>query len=264
MVLIVLSFAFRHLGPPRRKETAMERRTTHGVLAGLSIVFGMAPASLGSSPADRAPSKTVQLDEATMIVEVNATDGDAGLQVFLDGEPWRSMSLSGPDGERIVAINTRTRLRNYGLTELFSESSEPSFKKFPLRRFKKLFPEGRYSFAGTTIEGDRLVGKARLSHDIPAGPQITKPADGSTVPAGSVVASWNLAPEPRGINIVGYRAIVERENPLRIFSVELPASKTSVTIPQEFLESGTKYKLEVQAIEASGNQTTEEVEFSVS
>jgi hypothetical protein len=199
-----------------------------------------------------------------MIVEVNATDGDAGLQVFLDGEPWSSMTISTPDGRRILAINTRTRLRNYGLTELFSESSEPSFDEFPLRKFKRLFPEGRYSFVGTTVEGKRLMGRARLSHDIPDGPQITSPADGSTVAPGSIVARWNPVPEPTGINVVGYRAIVEREEPLRVFSADLPASVTSVTIPSEFLQSGTKYKLEVQAIEASGNQTLTEIEFSVS
>jgi hypothetical protein len=150
------------------------------------------------------------------------------------------------------------------LTELFSESSEPSFDEFPLRKFKRLFPEVRYSFVGTTIEGRRLVGRARLSHDIPDGPQITSPADGSMVALGSIVARWNPVPEPTGIDVVGYRAIVEREDPLRVFSADLPASVTSVTIPSEFLQSGTQYKLEVQAIEASGNQTLTEIEFSVS
>jgi hypothetical protein len=108
------------------------------------------------------------------------------------------------------------------------------------------------------------MGRARLSHDIPDGPQITSPADGSTVAPGSIVARWNPVPEPTGINVVGYRTIVEREEPLRVFSADLPASVTSVTIPSEFLQSGTKYKLEVQAIEASGNQTLTEIEFSVS
>ena len=241
----------------------MGRRTTLTVLTALSLVFGIAATS---SPRPLAPaaSKTVRLDEATMIVEVNATDGDAGLQIFLDGEAWRSMTITAPDGRRMVAINGRTRLKNYGLTELFSESSEPPFDLFPLKKFKRLFPEGRYSFVGTTIEGDRLAGKARLSHDIPDGPQIAAPADGSTVPPGSLVADWNPVPEPPGINVVGYRAIVEREDPLRVFSIDLPASVTSVTIPPEYVESGTKYKLEVQAIEASGNQTLTEIEFKVS
>jgi hypothetical protein len=242
----------------------MGRRTTLSALTALSLVFGIAAANPSPGSGLRAPAKTVRLEEATMIVEVNATDGDAGLQIFLDGEAWRSMTITAPDGRRMLAVNGRTRLRNYGLTELFSESSEPPFAKFPLRKFKRLFPEGRYRFVGTTIEGDRLVGKARLSHDIPAGPQITAPADGSTVPPGSILADWNPVAEPSGIDIVGYRAIVEREDPLRVFSVDLPASVTSVTIPEEYVESGTTYKLEVQAIEASGNQTLTEIDFSVS
>ena len=242
----------------------MDRRATLVLLTALSLVFGIAAANPSPRGTNRAPSKSLRLDEATMIVEVNATDGDAGLQVFLDGEPWRRMTLSAPNGREILAVSTRTRLRNHGLTELFSESSEPSFKELPLKKFKRLFPEGRYSFRGVTIEGDRLVGKTTLSHDIPDGPQIVSPADGSTVPSGSAVAAWNHVPEPVGIDVVGYRAIVEREGPLRVFSVDLPASVTSVTIPEEFLESGTEYKLEVQAIERSGNQTLTEITFQVS
>jgi hypothetical protein len=242
----------------------MDRRATLTLLTALSLVFGIAAANPSPLATTQAPSKSIRLDEATMIVEVNATDGDAGLQVFLDGEPWRRMTVSGPDGREILAVNTRTRLRNHGLTELFSESSEPSFKELPLKKFKRLFPEGRYTFRGVTIEGDRLTGKATLSHDIPDGPQIVSPADGSTVTAGSAVAAWNPVPEPAGIDVVGYRAIVEREGPLRVFSVDLPASVTSVTIPQEFLEPGTEYKLEVQAIERSGNQTLTEVTLQVS
>jgi hypothetical protein len=58
--------------------------------------------------------------------------------------------------------------------------------------------------------------------------------------------------------------IVEREKLLRVFNAHLPSSANSVTIPSEFLEPGTKYKLEVQAIEKSGNQTNSEITFTVS
>ncbi|MGH2691595.1 MAG: fibronectin type III domain-containing protein [Actinomycetota bacterium] len=241
----------------------MKRRLSSGLLVGLVSLTGIIAAD--SSPrAVRAASRSIRLDDATMIVEVNATDRDAGLQLFLDGEAWSSMTVSAPGGQSIVAINTKGDLKGHGLTELFSESSEPSFKEFPLGKFKKLFPEGRYTFKGTTIEGRSLVGSARLSHDFPDGPQITSPAEGSTVGPGNLVASWNPVPEPAGISVVGYRAIVEREGPLRVFSVDLPASVTSVTVPKEFMEPGTKYKLEVQAIEAGGNQTITEIEFSTS
>ncbi|MGH2963634.1 MAG: fibronectin type III domain-containing protein [Solirubrobacterales bacterium] len=233
------------------------------LLGAFLLVVGIAAVARSSSnPPAQAAKKTIQLEDATMIVEVNDTDGDAGLQVFLDGEPWRSMKVSMPGGPKILDVDAKGRLKNFGLTELFSETNEPEFKDLPLSKFKKRFPEGRYTFAGRTIEGMRLVGKARLSHDIPAGPEITAPAAGSTVPHGDVVASW--APVSRsGIEIAGYRAIVEREDPLRVFNADLPASQTSVTIPSEFLEPGTEYKLEVQSIEKSGNQTISEIAFRV-
>jgi hypothetical protein len=230
----------------------------------LSLPIGIAVARSDPGSPARAGAKPIRLADATMIVEVNATDGDAGLQVFLDGEPWRSMTISSPGGRRILAMNTKGRLKHYGLTELFSESSEPPFERFPLSRFKRLFPAGTYRFAGRTIDGRELVGRARLSHDIPDGPEITAPAADATVPPGAVVARWSAVAERGGVEISGYRAIVERENPLRVFSADLPASAHSVTVPAEFLEAGTDYKLEVQAIEASGNQTLTEITFRVS
>jgi hypothetical protein len=239
----------------------MRWRTTASLLAATTMLGATAATSMTSAAAGR--RTPIRLAEASMIIEVNATDGDAGLQLFLDGEPWRSMTLTAPNDRRILAVNTRSRLQDHGLTELFSESSEPPFDELPLRKFKRLFPQGRYRFRGITIEGRPLVGRARLSHDIPEGPKIVAPAEGSTVPAGAVVADWDPVPESSRIDIVGYRAIVEREDPLRVFSVDLPASATSVTVPVEFIESGTAYKLEVQAIEASGNQTLTEIEFRV-
>jgi hypothetical protein len=93
----------------------------------------------------------------------NATDGDAGLQVFLDGEPWRAVSLYNPAGRKLMEITAKGPLKNYGLTELFSESSEPSFDVFPFEQFKQLFPEGVYTFRGKTIDGKQLLSTARLS-----------------------------------------------------------------------------------------------------
>jgi Fibronectin type III domain len=214
----------------------------------------------GAKPAAR----PLRLADATMIVEVNWTDRDAGLQVFLDGEPWTRMAVFAPDRRKILDVDAKGRLNRFGLTELFSESHEPEFSELPLRRFKRRFPEGRYRFAGRTVDGRRLVGRARLSHDIPRGPRITSPRTGATVSESNVVASWTRGRQPTGVDIVGYRAIVERENPLRVFNADLPASVNSITIPAEFLEPGTEYKLEVQAIEKSGNQTISEITFHVS
>ena len=199
-------------------------------------LLALGGSALGFGQAGNAARKPIRLADATLIVEVNATDGDAGLQIFLDGEPWRSMKITGPNGRAILAVNTVGRLEGYGLTELFSESSEPPFDVFPLEKFKALFPEGRYTFSGETIHGRKMTGAARLSHDIPAGPEITAPADGGTVGRHGIVAQWRPAPEAAGIEIAGYRAIVTREDPLRILSVDVPASARAVRIPAEFLE----------------------------
>jgi hypothetical protein len=234
------------------------------LVAGTAALAGIAvPTSSGGS-GELAVAKPLRLDEATMIIEVNSTDGDAGLQVFLDGEPWSEMAVFAPNGRKILDVDATGRLNRFGLTELFSESHEPEFSELPLRTFKRRFPAGRYTFRGTSVEGRRLVGKARFSHRTPAGPEITSPAAGATVPEADVVARWSAGRQPTGVNIVGYRAIVERENPLRVFNADLPASVTSVRIPAEFVEPGTEYKLEVQAIEKSGNQTISEISFTVS
>jgi hypothetical protein len=244
----------------------MTKRLHVPVIAALTlcaVVAGIVAARVNRDGHAEAAPGPMRLAKATMIVEVNATDGDAGLQVFLDGEAWRSMAITGPDGGTILDINAVGRLEDFGLTELFSESSEPPFDVFPLEEFKALWPEGRYSFAGTTVDGRRLTGRATLSHDIPSGPEITSPTEGATVAPGNVVASWDPGSQPSGVDIVGYRVIVERDNPLRVFSVELPASDNSVTIPSEYFDPGTEYKLEVLAIEASGNQTLTEITFDV-
>ena len=232
------------------------------VLVGVAACVAVAGARSEPNTQERA-ARAIRLAEATMIIEVNSTDRDAGLQVFLDGEPWSRMMVSGPDGRVIVDVDARARLDQFGLTELFSESHEPEFSELPLRKFKRRFPEGRYTFTGTTTEGRKLLGSARLSHETPNGPRINSPAAGASVPEGNLVAGWARGRQPAGVRIAGYRVIVERERPLRVFNADLPASQTSVTIPSEFLEPGTEYKLEVQAIERSGNQSISELTFHV-
>ena len=232
-------------------------------LAALALI-AVGGTALGQDHTSAASSvKPIPLAAATLIVEVNATDGDAGLQFFLDGEPWNSMTISDPNGNVVVDVDAKGRLKNWGLTELFSESNEPAFTEVPLEEFKARFPEGEYTFVGKTIDGERLVGTARLSHDIPDGPKIITPADDATVSRGGVVARWQAPPEAAGIKIVGYRVIVTREDPLRVYQVELPASARSVPIPAVFLQRNTEYELEIQAIEESGNWTFSTSFFSV-
>jgi hypothetical protein len=225
------------------------------VSVGALALLPLGGTALGGAQASEAASQPVRLAAATLIIEVNGTDGDAGLQFFLDGEPWNSMTISDPTGNVVVDVDAEGRMKDWGLTELFSESNEPPFSEVPLAEFKARFPEGKYTFVGETIEGEKLIGTARLSHDIPGPPEITSPADDAAVDRGGVVARWQAPPEPPRIDITGYRVIATREDPLRVYQVELPASARKVPIPKAFLQSDTEYELEIQAIEESGNWT---------
>jgi hypothetical protein len=233
-------------------------RRRHLLLA--LLLLGLS-AALPSQTAG-AKATTIPFADARLKIEVNATDGDAGLQVFLDGEPWKAVGLYNPAGRKLVEITAKGPLKDYGLTELFSESSEPSFDVFPIEQFKKLFPEGVYTFRGTTIDGKHLLSTARLTHDIPNGPRIVRPRDDAQVSRGRVVVAWKPVRTP-GVDIVGYQVVVTREDPLRVLSADLPASARRLPVPAEFLQRGTEYTAEVLAIEKSGNQTLTEVAFAV-
>ena len=231
------------------------------LLIALLVLLGLT-ASVPASTAGAKPT-TIPFADAQLKIEVNATDGDAGLQGFLDGEPWRAVSLYNPSGRKLVEITAKGPLKNYGLTELFSESSEPSFDVFPFEQFKKLFPEGVYTFRGKTIDGKNLLSTARLTHDVPDGPRILRPRDDAEVSRDRVVVAWKPVRTPPGIDTVGYQVVVTREDPLRVLSVDLPASARRLPVPPVFLQRGIEYKAEVLAIEASGNQTLTEVAFTV-
>ena len=225
--------------------------------APLAIVLPLLPSGSAGG------ATVLPLEEADLKIEVNATDGDAGLQIFLDNDAWKSMKIFDPDGVKMADFEATGRLENYGLTELFSESSEPPFTQFPLSEFKALFPEGVYTFRGTTIEGDTVEAEAPLTHDIPDGPDIVEPDEGDTVPKDNAIVKWKGVTTPPGIHITGYQVIVEREEPLRVFQADLRPTARQIKVPGAYLQSGTEYKVEVLAIEESGNQTLHEVEFEV-
>lgn len=226
----------------------------------LAVSFVAIPIAVAAAP----KTAMVEFNRAQLRVEINATDGDAGLQIDLDHDPWRSLSLTRPDGQLIFEVRNRGVLQDYGLTELFSESSEPPFTTFPLKEFKKLFPAGNYVFDGVQIDGTPMRSVVALTHDFPDGPQITAPEEDSVAKADGLVVRWNAVTTPVGIQIVRYQVlVVDESRGVRVFSADLPRSARSITVPEEFLTSNGVYKVEVLAIERSGNQTLSELSFSV-
>ncbi len=210
--------------------------------------------------------EVIPFSDVGIIFETNFTDRDTGIQISLDGEPWKEIEVEGPDG-KLVEVENDNNLEKFGLTELFFESNEPNYDDLPLAAILALFPEGDYEFEGETVEGDELVGEATLTHVLPCGPDVSAIVSG----ADDVTITWERVttvidpstemcmPDIYGeLTIEGYQVIVENDN---TFQVTLEPDEMEVTIPPQFLDSGTEYKFEVLAIEESGNQTITESEF---
>ena len=234
------------------------RRTTIG---GLVAVLALAAVS-SIAWAGPEQGRTIRFDTTKILFELNATAQDAGIQALLDAGGWETATVISPNGATLLEVQADGAVGDIGVTELFFESAEPSLADLPLDELLAMFPEGRYRFVGRTVEGDRLVGSALLSHDIPTGPTVLSPTEGAITDPGDTVISWEPVTEPSGIEITGYQVIVELPEPLRVFSVDLPAADTSVTVPSEFLEAGTDYKIEVIAIADNLNQTITEGTFT--
>lgn len=237
----------------------------HGIqkLAFTALVLGVSihPVWAGEGRTLPAP-EVISFTDARLKIELNATDGDAGIQVFLDGAPWKSMSIYDPLGERVFTTTTKGRFAEQGGTELFLESAEPDFSELPLEEFLARFPAGTYQFRGQGLEGERYVGSAQLTHNLPDGPHLLFPIEGAgPVDPNATVLMWEPVGPANGSPIIAYQVIVAHSGtgitalPKIVLDITLPPTVTQLPIPAGFLQPATDYEWEVLAIEAGGNQT---------
>jgi hypothetical protein len=211
----------------------------------------------------------MELEDTRLKFELNATDQDAGVQVFLDGEPWEQMKIFDPNGRLIFRSSAKASIGETGLTELFMESSEPELSELSLEELLERFPAGDYRFEGRGVDGERLVGTAVLTHDLPDGPTLVSPIEGDSAqdPANTTVV-WEPVAPPNGSPIIGYQVIVEDPEtgltalPKVILDVMMPPTATSLAVPPGFLMPDTEYEWEVLAIEQGGNQTLSSSAFT--
>ncbi len=216
----------------------------------------------GTKGASRGGDDDLEFARSRLYIEYNATDEDVGVQVSLDGEPWRLLCVYDPRGRKIMTISNSGSLRKQGLTELFWESSEPPLEDLPLDVFFKRFPAGEYEFEGITIDGEEIEGSAIFTHIIPDPVEILWPASDVLQNPNDIDVFWNAPADPPGSAIVAYQVVVTHIESGRSFSVHVPAGVTSVSVPPEFMQFGADYEFEVLAIEAGGNQTIASSEFS--
>jgi hypothetical protein len=204
------------------------------------------------------PGAAVTFPDTRLIIEFNDTDKDVGVQLFVDGGPWKVLRLFDPDGDKLLDFKAQGSMKVQGISEMFFESAEPSLADVPLDEFLGRFPEGDYEFIGTTVDGEMISGLATFTHAIPDGPVLLSPEEDSEQDPDDTVVSWLPVADPEGSRISAYQVIVTQDLkvlPKRTFSVHVPADVFSVTVPPEFLVPGAAYEFEVLAIEEGGNQT---------
>jgi hypothetical protein len=230
---------------------------------------------------------------AKIYFETNASACDMGIQIVFDTDGIAEGEFKDPHGRIIHAIRAAHGLHAVGgQTEGFLESVEPVITdlvkanrrckpdpdepRATLDEIRQMFPPGPYDFEGEAADGTALKDKDALTYDIPDGPDLGSP-DGrvGVNPDAPVKITWKpvtltipgLLPnrQQRPVTITGYQVLVYDANAGEAppeFNVTVPPSETSVTVPVQFLLPGTEYKIEVLAIEKSGNQTITEGTFS--
>ena len=238
-------------------------RTVALALLGTLLAALPAPAWADEASRARQPKQTIPFSDARLRIEVNATDGDSGLHALLDAKGWKYVKIYDPKGKLVFHVAGGGSVKKTGLTELFFESAEPGFEELPLEDFLKRFPAGQYRCIGETINGDKLLSFATLTHALPDGPVLLSPAEGSVQDPNNTVVSWAPVPDPAGSRIVRYEVLVTEDGsvPKRVLSAVVPATRTSMTIPSAFLVPNSSYKWEILAIETGGNQTLSEGTF---
>ncbi len=228
----------------------------------LSALLLLAPESAKCEQAR--PNKTA-IATAKLIIEYNSTDEDLGVHGSFDDSGWSELQVFDPHDRLVLSVNPQNQLKRLTMAGIFFESREPAIEQFSFADLKARFPAGKYRVRARSFDGTLLTGAATFTHEVPQPPIVTAPLDEAIVSPIGLVVEWmpvTMTIENKPLNLTGYQVIitkVEHTDPhgfsRPVFDVHLPANRLSITVPDEFLEPGTLYELEVLAIEVSGNQT---------
>jgi hypothetical protein len=208
---------------------------------------------VASAAADDA-ARVSAFEDAAIIVEQNATDGDTEIVITAvpDDKGLRRFSVRSPQGERIFKVSAPRHLM--GLREFLFETPEPEGEQI-----LALYPEGNYTFSGIADDGERFRGTAELSHDLPPPTVILFPSPGEAVPADALTVQWSQVP---GIEQFLFEFENESADPEQALLLNLPPNVTSFDVPRALLVPGADYQVGVATIAENGNTVFVEVEFS--
>lgn len=214
---------------------------------------------------------SVRLPATKLFIEHNSTAEDTGVHGLFDGIDWQKLCVYDPRGRLILEVEPNRQLKTQSISGIFFESAEPPNEEVPIEEILRRFPEGQYAVRGRAKDGRRLTGAALFTHAIPAAPVITFPQDGGVVPASNLTVRWDHVTttlDGKPLQRTGYEVILTKSVPddphgmsRPALSIHVPPSVTALTVPNEFLEPGTTYEIEIIVLERSGNQTITSIFF---
>ncbi len=247
-----------------------------------AVVAGIALAAT-TTPASAAPP--VPFKQTNIHFETNASACDMGIQISFDTDGITEGEVEGPFEQQVFTLGAVPGLENtHDITEMFHErveppitdleialGCEPSEDAISLAELLGNWPAGWYEFDGESGRQE-FESRARLTHKIPAGPEILAPEDGAIVAHdANLTIRWNkvtgpIVPYLGPVEVVGYHiVVVDITNPVLApgktktsFNADVSKGETTFLVPKQYLEPDRIYEFEVLATEKGGNQTITE------
>ena len=197
-------------------------------------------------------------DDAEIIFEQNATDGDVEVVIFAKLEDsaagMQQFWLFGPNGKVVYKFRSPKNNQNIGGREIVVESPEPS----DMTIVKEAYPEGTYTFVAKSFGKEWFLSEANLSHVLPD-VSITSPLADTNVSIWEFDVTWSpvmgkFPPEKFIVELVNEESDLEEE-----LLVDIPVDRRSFRAPEEWMVPGTEYQVVVGIVNEFGNKTFREL-----
>jgi hypothetical protein len=121
------------------------------------------------------------------------------------------------------------------------------------------YPEGNYLYFGTATNGQRFVGSASLSHELPGATTIVSPIHDAVIAPGALTIVWSAVPDAA-------QYIVELENesaePEQSLSFVVGPETTSFAVPAALIVASSDYQVGIGTLHENGNVVFVETTFS--
>jgi hypothetical protein len=221
------------------------------MLAGVTLLLG-----LHGAPADvmKRIAPPVPFTLATVHLERNVTDGDDEVVFEVDGgeDGLAKLTVTAPNGKIVVEFAS-PGTGELGVRQFRFESPEP----VEGTKVREAYPEGIYTFAGTTGLGEKLESKATLSHKVPGSAKGLSPKDEAEVSPQNLSITWTPAKDAAAQVVV-----LEQEELGESITTRLPGTAQKFVVPEGFLRPGKEYRLGVGTLARGGNAAYVEAGFT--